>query len=89
MSVNYVYILECKDGTLYTGWTTDVERRIKEHNSGLGAKYTRGRYPVQLKYVEKFETKEEAMSREAAIKKLCRAEKIHLIKISGQTTTRN
>lgn len=78
--MNYVYILECKDGTFYTGWTKDIKRRLAEHNSGLGAKYTRGRYPVELRYVEEFETKEAAMSREFAIKKLSRAEKKQLIK---------
>ncbi|HZJ68534.1 MAG TPA: GIY-YIG nuclease family protein [Candidatus Eisenbacteria bacterium] len=78
--MNYVYILECKDGTFYTGWTKDIKRRLAEHNSGLGAKYTRGRCPVELRYVEEFETKEAAMSREFAIKKLSRAEKKQLIK---------
>lgn len=82
MPVNFVYILECKDGTFYTGWTRDIERRLEEHNSGLGAKYTRGRYPVELRHVEEFDTKEEAMRREFAIKKLSRAEKETLIKES-------
>lgn len=77
---NYVYILECADGTYYTGWTTCLERRIEEHNSGKGAKYTRGRGPVKIVYHEAFETKEEAMSREYAIKKLTRKEKEFLIK---------
>ncbi|AFS79419.1 GIY-YIG domain protein [Gottschalkia acidurici 9a] len=66
--MNYVYIVECKDGTLYTGWTTDLKRRISEHNSGKGAKYTRARGPVKLKYFEKFDTKQEAMKREYQIK---------------------
>ncbi|MDD4323210.1 MAG: GIY-YIG nuclease family protein [Eubacteriales bacterium] len=78
--MNYVYILECKDGSLYTGWTTNIERRLEEHNSGLGAKYTRGRFPVELRHLEEFDTKEEAMSREYAIKKLSRSEKMDLIK---------
>lgn len=77
---NYVYILECADGTYYTGWTTCLGRRIEEHNSGKGAKYTRGRGPVKIVYHEAFETKEEAMSREYAIKKLTRKEKEFLIK---------
>ncbi|AEB76237.1 GIY-YIG nuclease family protein [Clostridium botulinum] len=75
----YIYILECSDGTLYTGWTTDIERRVKEHNSGNGAKYTKARRPVILKYYEEFKTKNEAMKREYAIKRLTRKEKIELI----------
>ena len=55
--MNYIYILECSDKSLYTGWTTDVSKRIECHNSGKGAKYTRGRTPVKLKYFEEFETK--------------------------------
>lgn len=77
--MNYTYMVACADGSLYTGWTTDVERRIKAHNEGQGAKYTRSRRPVKLVYVEEFQTKEEAMRREAAIKKLGRKEKEHLI----------
>ena len=63
----YTYIVECNDKTLYTGYTTDVEARIKTHNSGKGAKYTRSRLPVKLVYFEEHETKSEAMSREYAI----------------------
>ncbi|MBU5301381.1 GIY-YIG nuclease family protein [Clostridium sporogenes] len=74
----YVYIVECRDGTLYTGWTTDIERRISEHNKGKGAKYTRVRRPVVLKYFEKFDTNREAMKRECEIKKLSRKDKIKL-----------
>ena len=77
--MNYTYIVRCSDGTLYTGWTTCLERRISEHNSGTGAKYTRSRTPVQLMYYETFETKSEAMQREAAIKRLTRREKEKLI----------
>ncbi len=76
----YVYIVECKDKTLYTGWTTDIERRLKEHNKGIGSKYTRSRCPVTLKYLEKFETNREAMKRECEIKKLCRKDKLKLFK---------
>jgi putative endonuclease len=75
----YVYILECKDGTLYTGWTIDLERRLVQHNRGKGAKYTRSRYPVILKYYEKFNTKREACRREYRIKQLSRTEKLRLI----------
>lgn len=77
--MNYTYILTCSDGTLYTGWTTDIEKRVEKHNSGKGAKYTSGRRPVKLEYFEKFETKQEAMKREYAIKKLSRQEKLKLI----------
>lgn len=72
------YILLCADGTLYTGWTSDIEKRLAAHNAGRGAKYTRGRRPVTLLYSEACATKSEAMSREAAIKKLSREEKLML-----------
>ena len=65
-----VYILRCKDGSLYTGWTNDFEKRLEAHNSGKGAKYTRGRGPVEPVYLEYFEDKISATKREAAIKKL-------------------
>lgn len=77
--MNYTYILECSDGSLYTGWTNDIEKRLKAHNAGLGAKYTKPRRPVTLVYKEEFETKEEAMRREYAIKQLTREEKLKLI----------
>ncbi|WP_058367543.1 GIY-YIG nuclease family protein [Haloparvum sedimenti] len=77
--MHYVYVLECADGTLYTGYTTDVERRVAEHDAGEGAKYTRGRTPVELRHVESFETKSAAMSREHAIKQLSRTEKEQLV----------
>lgn len=78
----YVYIVECKDKTLYTGWTTDINRRLKEHNQGIGSKYTRSRFPVVLRYLEEFETNREAMKREYEIKKLCRKDKIKLLEKS-------
>ena len=74
-----MYILRCADGTFYTGWTTDPERRTKVHNSGKGAKYTRARRPVELIYYEEFDDKIEAQRREWAIKQLTRAEKETLI----------
>ena len=77
--MNYTYIVRCADGTLYTGWTNDLEKRMAAHNSGEGAKYTRSRLPVKLLYYESFETKEEAMSREWHIKKLTRAQKLALV----------
>lgn len=76
----YVYILECNDGTLYTGYTSNVENRVKQHNKGIGAKYTRGRVPCRLVYVEEFQTKSGAMSREWYIKhKISRDDKLKLI----------
>jgi putative endonuclease len=77
--VNYVYILKCKDGTLYTGYTNNLERRIKTHNSGKGAKYTRCRLPVELVYSEAYETKSDAMKREYYIKQMSRENKMKLI----------
>jgi putative endonuclease len=77
--MNYTYIVKCNDGTLYTGWTNNLEKRIKDHNDGKGAKYTKARLPVELVYYETFETKEEAMSREYGIKQLSRKEKDELI----------
>lgn len=76
---NFVYILRCSDNTLYTGWTTCLERRLKTHNSGRGAKYTRSRRPAKLVYYEEYETKEEALRRECAIKKMKRQEKERMI----------
>lgn len=76
---NYVYILVCKDGSLYTGWTNHLTKRVEDHNSGKGAKYTRGRGPVTLVYYEIFSTKEEAMKREYAIKHMTKAQKENLI----------
>ena len=77
--LNYTYMLKCSDGTLYTGWTNDLEKRVEAHNSGKGAKYTKARRPVELAYYEEFETKEQAMKREYAIKQLGRKEKQKLI----------
>ena len=78
--MNYTYIVKCADGTLYCGWTNDLERRIADHNAGKGAKYTKPRLPVKLVYYETFDTKEEAMSREWHIKQLSRVGKMKLIK---------
>lgn len=76
----YVYIVECSDHTLYTGWTVDLAKRIARHNSGQGAKYTRARRPVVLKYCEEYTTKKEAQEREYLIKKLPREQKLQLVK---------
>lgn len=76
--MHYIYIVECRDKTLYTGYTTDLDKRIKTHNAKKGAKYTRGRTPVVLKYYEEFDNKVDATKRESQIKKLRRAKKLRL-----------
>ncbi len=75
----YCYILECADGTYYTGWTTDPERRVKQHNKGIGARYTKTRRPVRLVYLEEQQNRTDAMRRELAIKKLKRVQKSKLV----------
>lgn len=80
MKINYVYIVECYDHTYYTGWTTNLEHRIKSHNDGNGAKYTRARRPVKLIYFEELPDKKQALKREYAIKQLTRKQKELLIK---------
>ena len=77
--MNYTYILKCSDNTFYTGWTNDLEKRLVDHNRGKGAKYTRGRRPVELAYYERFDSKEEAMKRERQIKRLSKADKLKLV----------
>lgn len=77
--MNFSYILLCSDGTFYCGWTNNLEKRLKAHNSGTGSRYTRARRPVELVYYEEFPTKEEAMSREWHLKRLSRNEKLALI----------
>lgn len=76
---HYVYVLECADDTLYTGYTTDPERRVAEHDAGEGAKYTRCRTPVELVHVERYDSRSTAMSREHEIKSLTRSEKERLV----------
>lgn len=80
MSKHYVYILECTDSTLYTGYTNNLDKRVKKHNDGKGAKYTRGRGPVILRYYEIYDTKSLALKREYNIKKLTRKKKLEMIK---------
>lgn len=75
---NYTYLLRCADGTLYCGWTNDLKKRVAAHNAGMGAKYTKPRLPVELAYYETYATKQEAMRREAEIKRLTRQEKLAL-----------
>lgn len=78
--MHYIYIVECSDSTLYTGYARDVQKRIEEHNSSVrGAKYTRGRRPVTLRYVEEFPTRSDACKREMVIKKMSREAKETLI----------
>ena len=74
-----VYMLECADGTLYTGITDDLERRLRAHNEGRGAKYTRGRGPLKLRYLESVPDKSTALKREHALKQLRRSEKMAII----------
>ena len=81
--MKYVYLLRCADDTLYCGWTTDLEHRVRVHNSGRGAKYTRSRTPVKLVYFEEFEDRKEALSREWHLKRLTREKKLALIR-NGQ-----
>lgn len=76
---NYVYIVKCKDNSFYTGWTTDLQKRIEKHNQGTGAKYTRSRRPVELIYFETFDNKHDALKREYQIKQLSRKQKEELI----------
>lgn len=76
---HWVYVLRCADDTLYTGYTTDVSRRVAEHNAGDGARYTRGRTPVSVVHTERYDSRSAALSREYEIKQLSRAEKERLV----------
>jgi len=80
LSHNYAYMVRCSDGSLYSGWTNDIKKRLEAHNSGQGAKYTRARLPVSLAYLEEFATKEDAMSREWHLKRLSKKQKEALVK---------
>jgi putative endonuclease len=81
----FVYIVRCSDGTLYTGWAVDVAARVKAHNAGRGAKYTRMRLPVKLVYSEELPTRAEAMKRERQIKRYPRAKKLALSRRKRKT----
>ena len=83
--MNYTYLLQCGDGSLYCGWTNDLEKRIAAHRSGKGGKYTRTHLPVELVYFEEFDTKEEAMRRECEIKRLSRSQKLALFQSNRQS----
>lgn len=87
--MNYVYMIRCKDGSLYTGWTNNLERRFRNHCEGKGAKYTRGRGPLELVYYEVFEDKKDAMKREYAIKQLKKSEKEKLINYKSDKNLTN
>ncbi len=89
MPEHFCYILKCADGTYYTGWTTDPERRLREHRAGRGARYTRSRRPLQLVYVESLPDRGAAMRREKALKKLPRARKQALIAAQADPTESN
>lgn len=81
--MHYVYILQCSDNSLYTGWTNNLEKRIETHSSGRGAKYTRARLPVKLVYFEEYADKIEAQKREYAIKQMARYKKLQLIRLKS------
>ncbi len=80
MTEHWVYVVRCDDGSLYTGYTTDIDRRVREHNDGNGAKYTRGRAPVELVHRERYDTRGKALRREHEIKSLSRPAKERLIR---------
>jgi len=80
---HFVYVLRCRDDTFYTGYTTDVERRVREHDAGEGARYTRGRAPVELVHVEGFDSKSAAMSREYELKQFRRERKERVVDAGG------
>lgn len=82
--MNYTYILECSDKSLYCGWTNNIKKRLEAHNNGLGAKYTKCRRPVKLVYFEEFEDKKDAMKREYEIKQYTRSKKLQLINKSNE-----
>lgn len=81
----YVYILKCRDNTYYTGYTVDIDRRLQEHQNGMASKYTRGRTPVELVYVEELPTKSAALQRERELKRLTRANKQKVIESARQS----
>ena len=84
MAEAFVYLLRCGDGSLYCGWTNDLDKRLAAHNAGTGAKYTRVRRPVTLAWFEPCDSREAALRRECQIKRLSRAEKLHLIAAGRQ-----
>jgi putative endonuclease len=89
MTEFFCYMVECVDGSLYTGWSTDPQRRVKEHNAGRGATYTRLRRPVKLVFIEEQPDRSTALKREYSLKKLTRAKKMKLIEINSNPPTSN
>jgi putative endonuclease len=87
--VAFVYLLRCADGTLYCGWSTDPERRLREHQAGSASRYTRTRLPVELVYTREFETRSEAMREEARIKHLSATDKRRLLRVPGKPGLRH
>ena len=85
--MNWAYLVRCNDGTLYAGWTNDLQKRLAAHNAGTGARYTRGRRPVALAFAQAFATKSEAMAFEARLKRLPRAQKEALAAAYGASVT--
>lgn len=85
--MNYTYMLECADGTFYTGWTNDLPKRLKTHSAGKGGKYTRSRLPVKLVYAEEHEERTDAMRREVQIKRLSRKRKQELLDSAGNVAS--
>ena len=85
--MNYTYLLRCADGTLYCGWTNNPGKRLAAHNAGTGSRYTAPRRPVEIVYLEPCETKQEAMRREAAIKRMPRKEKLRLAGLAEERKT--
>ncbi len=85
MARHFVYLVECSDGSLYTGYTTEPERRVKEHNSGNGSRYTRSRRPVRLAYLEERRSREDALRREIHIKRMSRSAKLLLCREYGRS----
>ena len=83
MGTHFIYVALCKDNTLYTGYTTNVEKRIKAHNNGTGAKYTKTRRPITLLYAKEYATKSEALKAEYAFKQQTRSQKINYLKAQG------
>ncbi len=79
----FVYVLHCVDGSLYCGWTNDVERRLEQHRAGRASRYTRSRLPVELAWSQQMASRTDAMSEEARIKRLSRADKLRLVSQSG------
>lgn len=86
--MNWAYLLRCNDNSLYAGWTVDLEKRLEQHNTGKGAKYTRSRKPVQIVWAKKFDTRNEAMGQEAQLKKMSKKQKEILVESDPYNITK-